>query len=79
MIYDDSILRALSELQPLKPDPERSKRVRRHCQDVARRHFDAARRRATGRRALESVLVGAFSLAYVLAVIHDLLGWRRLQ
>ena len=29
MIHDDSILRALSELQPLNPDPERSKRVRR--------------------------------------------------
>jgi hypothetical protein len=73
---DDPILRRLSRLPMPAPDAARARRV------VERGHAVAARRRSRAlarhrfaRRVVEPALVGGFSLAYLVALVHDLLRW----
>ena len=73
---DDPVVRLLSRLPPVTPDGARAALTRQRCA----RALDAkARSTERCRRALqraESVLVGAFSLIYVAAMIVDWLRWR---
>ena len=76
----DPILRRLSRLPSPEPDPTRARRVVERCHAVAarRRSRSLARRRFT-RRILEPALVGGFSLAYLVALVHDLLRWHGMR
>ena len=73
----DPILIGLGQLGPLTPDPTRSERARTRCHSLLTRRQRRAARTARGlnvaRRAIEPVLVGAFGLIYLSAMVYDVL------
>lgn len=72
---DDEMLRLLARLPVALPDPERAERVRMRCRSaIARRRRERAPERVgLGRRVLEPAVLAGFSLAYLLALLGDVL------
>ena len=56
-------------MQTLSPDPARASRVRERC----RKQLETRIQRG---HLVESVIVGGFSILYVLAIMHDTLALR---
>ena len=56
-------------IQPLTPDPARAARVLERC----RTHLESRKRRAS---LVEPVIVGGFSVLYLLAIVRDTLMLR---
>jgi hypothetical protein len=71
----DPLSGQLSRLTAATPDASHSRRVRVRCHRALARRTRLDRRRGFGRRVAEPVLVGGFSVVYLLAVLHDVLGW----
>ena len=68
----------LSRLPAPVPDAERSARVVARCHAaLRRRELWEQRRRGFARRVVEPSVVGAFALAYLIAVVRDLWRWHK--
>ena len=73
---DDPLFRLLSRLPSQAPDPARSERVIVRCHAAMRRRDRwEQQRRSFVRRIVEPAVVGAFALAYLVAVIRDVWHW----
>jgi hypothetical protein len=73
---DDLLLRMLSRLPSPAPDAARSERIVSRCHAAMRRRDRWERqRRSVARRIVEPAVVGAFALAYLVAVVRDLWHW----
>lgn len=79
---DDPILLQLSRLRRAAPDVLRTERTARRCRAVlarrARPSGPPPESRTFLRRILEPAIIAGFSLAYVVALVHNLLRWRGL-
>jgi CHASE3 domain sensor protein len=70
---DDLIVRAVSNVPCIEQDRARAERTRARCRRGLDSRARAARRRRQARRRLETLLVGGFFLAYLVAVLGQLL------
>ncbi len=76
---DERVMRVLARLPAVAPDAARAERTRARCHQLGARRAQALARRAERRnvirRAFEPAVVGAFSLTYVIVLVHQLLRW----
>jgi len=76
--HDDLLLRMLSRLPSPAPDAARRERVVVRCHAAMRRRDRwEQQRRSFARRIVEPAVVGAFALAYLVAVIRDVWHWHQ--
>ena len=69
----EPLLMSLNRLPAATPDPTHDARVRARCHEalVEREREPCVRASPVVRRPIETFLVGAFGLVYLVAILHD--------
>jgi hypothetical protein len=73
---DDLILRAVSQIAHIEQDEVRAQRTRVRCRRELQWRARVARRRESARSRREPLLIAGFSLAYLTALLGNLLRWK---